>query len=42
MVDQMMRKKLIPYTRLGRKTVRFDYRKVLAALTKLEIRAIGS
>jgi len=31
----------IPYTRIGYRTLRYDASKVLAALTRNEIRAIG-
>ena len=41
MVDELMRKRLIPYLRLGHKTVRFSWEKCAAALAKLEIREIG-
>ena len=40
MVDQLMRKRKIPYLVLGHKTVRFDWRKVEAALQKLEVREV--
>ena len=41
MVDELMRKRKIPYLKLGAKTVRFDYAKVLAALEKFEIKEVG-
>ena len=41
MVEEMMRKRKIPFTKLGHKTVRFDWPKVEAALAKLEIREVG-
>ena len=42
MVEQLMRKRKIPYIRLGYRTIRFSLPKVLAALERLEIRAVGS
>jgi hypothetical protein len=42
MVDQLMRKKMIPFTRLGWKTTRFSWARVQAALAKYEQKAIGS
>ena len=41
MVEQLMRKRKIPYLRLGHKTVRFCWPKVLAALDRFEHKAIG-
>ena len=41
MIDQMMRRRKIPYIKLGYRTVRFDYAKVLMALEKLEYKAVG-
>jgi hypothetical protein len=41
MVEQLMRKRKIPYVRLGYKTVRFSWPKVLAALERFEYKAIG-
>jgi hypothetical protein len=41
MIDQMMRQRKIPYIKLGHRTVRFDYEKVLVALEKLEYKAVG-
>ena len=41
MVDELMRKRKIPYLKLGAKTVRFDYAKVLVALEKFEIKEVG-
>ena len=41
MVDELMRKRKIPYLKLGAKTIRFDYAKVLAALEKFEIKEVG-
>ena len=40
MVDQLMRKRKIPYLVLGHKTVRFEWRKVEAAIQKLEVREV--
>jgi hypothetical protein len=41
MVEELMRKRKIPFLRLGYRTVRFSWVKVLAALQALEHRAIG-
>lgn len=41
MVEEMMRKRKIPFVRLGHRTVRFSWAKVLAALNALEYRAVG-
>jgi hypothetical protein len=41
MVEQLMRKRKIPYLRLGHRTVRFSWPKVLAALDRFDHRAIG-
>jgi hypothetical protein len=41
MVEQMMRKKKIPFLRLGYRTVRFSWPKVLEALARFEHRAAG-
>ena len=41
MVDELMRKRKIPVTRLGHKTVRFCWPKVEAALAKLEVHEAG-
>ncbi|WP_009959114.1 hypothetical protein [Verrucomicrobium spinosum] len=41
MVDELMRKRKIPYLRLGHKTVRFDLPKVLSAIQKLEVKEAG-
>ena len=41
MVDQLMKKGMIPYLPLGHKTVRFDLAKVKAALEKFEVKAVG-
>ena len=40
-VDEMMRRRRIPFIRLGHRTVRFDLDRVLEALSRLEVRAIG-
>ncbi len=42
MVEELMRKRKIPFMRLGHRTVRFSWVKVLAALKSLEYRAVGS
>lgn len=41
MVDQLMRKRKIPYLSLGHRTVRFDWERVQEALAKLEHKAVG-
>lgn len=41
MVDELMRRRKIPYVRLGHRTVRFSWPKVLAAISRLECRALG-
>ncbi len=41
MVDELMRKRKLPYVPLGHKTVRFYWPAVEAALKKLEIREHG-
>ena len=40
-VGEMMRKRKIPFIKLGHKTVRFDWRRVQEALAKFEIREVG-
>ena len=42
MVEELMRKRKIPYLRLGHRTIRFSWSKVLEAISKFERRAIGS
>ena len=42
MVEEFMGKRKIPYVRLGHRTVRFSWPKVLAAVTALEQRAIDA
>jgi hypothetical protein len=41
MVDELVRKRKIPVIRLGHRTVRFDLAKVVAALERLELKALG-
>jgi hypothetical protein len=41
MIDELMRKKKIPFLRLGHKTVRFEWKKVKAALERFEFKAVG-
>jgi hypothetical protein len=41
MVDELVRKRKIPVIRLGHKTVRFDLVKVMSALERLELKAVG-
>ena len=40
-VDDMMKKRMIPFHKWGPKTVRFDYEKVKTALDKFERKAVG-
>ena len=42
MVDELVRKRKIPYQKWGHRTIRFQLSKVLAALTKFEVKAVGS
>ena len=41
MVDELVRKRKIPVIRLGHRTVRFNLAKVVGALERLELKAIG-
>lgn len=41
MVDEMMRKRRIPYIKLGHRTIRFDLPRVMEALRRLEVTAVG-
>ena len=41
MVEELMRKRKIPFFKLGHRTVRFSYRRCQEALARLEIRAVG-
>ena len=40
-VEEMMKARMIPYLKLGHKTVRFDWPKVQEALAKFECKAVG-
>jgi hypothetical protein len=40
-IDDMMKKRMIPFLKWGAKTVRFDWVKVQAALEKFESKAVG-
>ena len=40
-VDEMMRRRKIPFVRMGHRTLRFQLDRVLEALGRLEVRAIG-
>ena len=40
-IDDMMKRRMIPYLKWGAKTVRFDWLKVQAALEKFELKAVG-
>ena len=40
-VDDLVRKRKIPFIRLGHKTLRFSPKNVLRAIEKLEVREIG-
>ncbi len=41
MVDELMRKRKIPFLKLGHKTIRFEWPKVKAAIEKFEHKAVG-
>lgn len=41
MVEELMRKRKIPFIRLGHRTVRFSWPKVLEAVSRFKHRAIG-
>ena len=41
MVEEMMRKRKIPFMRLGHRTIRFSWSRVLLAVQRLEYRAVG-
>jgi hypothetical protein len=41
MVDELVRKRKIPYLRLGHRTLRFDWPKVQAALERFEVKEVG-
>jgi hypothetical protein len=41
MVDEMMKKRMIPFQKLGYRTIRFNWDKVCAALEKFEHKAVG-
>ena len=41
MVDALMRQRKIPYIKLGYRTIRFDWRRVIAAVEKLELKEVG-
>lgn len=41
MVDEMMKKRMIPFQKLGHRTIRFNWEKVKAALEKFEHKAVG-
>jgi arsenate reductase-like glutaredoxin family protein len=41
MLEELMRKRKIPFIRLGHRNVRFSWPKVLAALSAFEYRAVG-
>jgi hypothetical protein len=41
MVDELVKKRKIPCLKLGHRTVRFSLPKVLAALAKFELKAVG-
>ena len=42
MVDELMRRRKIPYLRLGHRTIRFEWTKVQAALARFECKAVGA
>ena len=41
MVDEMMKRRMIPFQKLGHRTIRFNWEKVKAALEKFEHKAVG-
>ena len=41
MVDEMMKKRMIPFQKLGHRTIRFNWEKVKASLEKFEHKAVG-
>ncbi len=41
MIDEMMKRRMIPFLRWGAKTIRFDYAKVKASLERFEHKAVG-
>jgi hypothetical protein len=41
MVDELTRKRKIPYLKLGARTVRFEWLKVRSALERFEVKEIG-
>lgn len=40
-IDSWMRRKMIPFFRLGHRTVKFSLPRVLEALDRFEIKAVG-
>lgn len=40
-IDDMMKRRMIPFLKWGSRTVRFDWEKVQAALAKFESKALG-
>lgn len=42
MIDEMMRRRRIPFLKLGHRTIRFNVGRVREALTRLEVREIGN
>ena len=41
MVDELTRRRRIPHIKMGHRTLRYDWQKVVVALAKLEVREIG-
>ena len=41
MVDEMMKRRMVPFQKLGHRTIRFNWEKVKAALEKFEHKAVG-
>lgn len=41
MVDELVRRRKIPVIRLGYRTLRFDLAKVILAVERLELKAVG-
>ncbi|WP_348543731.1 hypothetical protein [Chthoniobacter sp.] len=41
MVEEMMKKRMIPFLKLGHRTIRFEWSKVQEAIAKFEHKAVG-
>lgn len=40
-IDEMMRRRRIPFIKMGHRTVRFDLSRVITALGRMEVMAVG-